>query len=337
MGADLMEYALPIIFFFLMGFALFLYVILDGYDLGIGLLLPLADDDEKDIMIASIGPFWDANETWIVLGVGILLIAFPLAHGTILTALYLPVTFMLMGLILRGVAFDFRVKAGDQHKPMWNRLFFIGSLIATVCQGWMIGSYITGLSSSPANSVFSLLIAVTLPSLYVLLGASWLLIKTEGELFEKSIRWARFAWLPMGVALITVSIATPMVSESIANKWFTVQNFIGLVPIPFTTVAAYLGVGWILKQSDILKGGWEWLPMAGVVVICIMSGIGMAYSLFPYIVIDQIDIWQAASDKNSLLIILAGVCIAVPLIVLYTGFVYYIFWGKATKLSYGSD
>ncbi len=332
-----MEYALPVIFFFLMGFALFLYVILDGYDLGIGLLLPLADDDEKDLMIASIGPFWDANETWIVLGVGILLIAFPLAHGMILTALYLPVTFMLMGLILRGVAFDFRVKAGDQHKPMWNKLFFLGSLITTVCQGWMIGSYITGLGSSIENSVFSLLIAITLPSLYVLLGASWLLIKTEGKLFEKSIGWAKHAWLPMGVALVTVSVATPIVSESIANKWFTVQNFIGLVPIPFTTAVAYLGVGWILRQSNILKSGWEWLPMVGVVVICIMSSIGMAYSLFPYIVIDQITIWDAASDKNSLLIILAGVGVTVPLIVLYTGFVYYIFRGKATKLSYGSD
>jgi len=332
-----MEYALPIVFFFLMGFALFLYVILDGYDLGIGLLLPLANDSEKDLMVASIGPFWDANETWIVLGIGILLIAFPLAHGTILTALYLPVTFMLMGLILRGVAFDFRVKAGDQHKPMWNKLFFVGSLITTVCQGWMIGSYITGLTPSLVNSIFSLLIAATLPALYILLGASWLLIKTEGELFDKSIRWARFAWLPMGIALVTVSIATPLVSESIASKWFTVQNFIGLVPIPFTTIAAYLAVGWLLKQNHIIKGGWEWLPMVGVIVICIMSSIGMAYSLFPYVVIDQMNIWEAAAEKNSLLIILAGVCVSVPLIVMYTGFVYYIFRGKASNLSYGMD
>lgn len=332
-----MEYWLPIIFFFLMGFALFLYVILDGYDLGIGLLLPLADDDEKDTMIASIGPFWDANETWIVLGVGILLIAFPSAHGQVLTALYLPVTFMLMGLILRGVAFDFRVKAGDQHKPMWNRLFFLGSLITTICQGWMIGSYVTGLQSSTFTILFSILIAVTLPSLYIVLGGSWLLIKTEGQLFNKSVRWARFALLPMGLALISVSIATPIVSESIAGKWFTIQNFIGLIPIPFTTLLAYIGVGWILTKLEILKNGWEWLPMAGTIVICIMAGIGLAYSLFPYIIIDQINIWEAAADKNSLLFILVGVCLTVPMIIAYTGIVYYIFRGKASKLSYGLD
>lgn len=332
-----MEYWLPILFFFLMGFALFLYVILDGYDLGIGLLLPLADDDEKDTMIASIGPFWDANETWIVLGIGILLIAFPTAHGQVLTALYLPVTFMLMGLILRGVAFDFRVKAGDQHKPMWNRLFFIGSFITTICQGWMIGSYVTGLQSSTFTILFSILIAVTLPSLYIVLGASWLLIKTEGQLFNKSARWARFALLPMGLALISVSIATPIVSESIAGKWFTIQNFIGLIPIPFTTLLAYIGVGWVLTKLEILKKGWEWLPMAGTIVICIMAGIGLAYSLFPYIIIDRINIWEAAADKNSLLFILVGVCLTVPMIIVYTGIVYYIFRGKASKLSYGLD
>ena len=128
MDAQMMEVALPLIFVSIMGLSLLLYVILDGYDLGVGLLLPLASDDEKDIMVASIGPFWDANETWIVMGIGVLLIAFPEAHGIILTKLYLPVTIMLLGLILRGVAFDFRVKAGDHKKAMWNRFFFIGSL-----------------------------------------------------------------------------------------------------------------------------------------------------------------------------------------------------------------
>jgi cytochrome d ubiquinol oxidase subunit II len=332
-----MEYWLPIIFFFLMGFSLFVYVILDGYDLGIGLLLPFAEDSEKDTMIASIGPFWDANETWIVLGVGILLIAFPTAHGKVLTTLYLPVTFMLMGLILRGVAFDFRVKAGDQHKPMWNRLFFFGSFVTTLCQGWMIGAYITGLHSSMFTTLFSIFVAITLPSLYVMLGASWLLIKTEGELFNKSLRWARVALLPMGIALILVSIATPIVSNSIAVKWFSIQNFIGLIPIPFTTVITYLGVAWLLTKVDILKNGWGWLPMAGVVVICIMAGIGLAYSLYPYIIIDQMKIWEAAADKNSLLVILVGVCITMPMIIIYTGVVYYIFRGKSSKLTYGLD
>ena len=184
-----MESMLPVIFVFIMGFALLLYVVLDGYDLGTGLLLPLATEDEKDIMIASIGPFWDANETWIVLGIGLLLIAFPAAYGVILTELYLPVTIMLMGLILRGVAFDFRVKAGVKKKPMWNKLFFLGSLITSCAQGWMLGHYITGLEYNLINYAFSTLIAFTLPALYLMLGSAWLLIKTEGELSRKAARW----------------------------------------------------------------------------------------------------------------------------------------------------
>ena len=188
-----MEQFLPVFFVMAMGLALLLYVILDGFDLGVGLLLPQATETEKDIMIASIGPFWDANETWIVLGIGILLIAFPMAQSIILSALYLPVTLMLFGLILRGVAFDFRVKAGDVHKQRWNRMFFLGSLIAAMSQGWMLGAYITGLDAGLTNTLFAALIALTLPALYVMLGAGWLLIKTEGELFDKAVRWARMA------------------------------------------------------------------------------------------------------------------------------------------------
>jgi cytochrome d ubiquinol oxidase subunit II len=165
-----MEFWLPLIFVGVMGLALLLYVILDGYDLGVGLLLPFAAEHEKDPMIASIGPFWDANETWIVLGVGVLLIAFPQAHGIILTSLYLPATLMLMGLVMRGIAFDFRIKAGESQKGMWNRVFSLGSLIAALAQGWMLGSYITGLDSSPVNLLFALMTALSLPALYVMLG-----------------------------------------------------------------------------------------------------------------------------------------------------------------------
>ena len=180
----MMETILPIVFVYIMGFALLLYVILDGYDLGIGLLFPLADDQDKDLMIASIGPFWDANETWIVLGVGVLLIAFPQAHGEILTKLYLPVTLMLMGLILRGVAFEFRAKSSIDKKPMWNRGFFLGSLIASCAQGWMLGHYITGLQDHGISIVFALLIALALPALYIVLGAGWVVDQNRGRVIR---------------------------------------------------------------------------------------------------------------------------------------------------------
>lgn len=329
-----MEYWLPVFFVAAMGLSLLIYVALDGMDLGVGLLLPLAEDDEKDMMIASIGPFWDANETWIVLGVGILLIAFPKAHGIVLTSMYLPVTLMLMGLILRGVAFDFRVKSGAVKKAMWNRLFFLGSLISTCSQGWMIGSYITGLQGGMISSLFSVLIALSLPFLYVMLACGWLLMKTEGSLFVKAIGWARLAVLPMGFALFLVSIATPLVSAGIASKWFDGANALLLLPIPLITTAAYVSIIYLLRRTDLLHAGYYWLIYAGLIVICLMATLGLAISIFPEIVIGQLTIWQAAASTASLKFIFVGTVITLPLIIGYTLFIYRIFHGKASALSY---
>ncbi len=330
-----METALPLIFVAVMGLSLLLYVILDGYDLGVGLLLPFGNDQEKDIMIASIGPFWDANETWIVMGIGILLIAFPSAHGIILTSLYLPATIMLLGLILRGVAFDFRVKAGAEKKAMWNRFFFIGSLVASMAQGWMLGSYITGLNGSFTNTVFSILIAFCLPALYCVLGSTWLLIKTEGELFAKAVGWARKSVLPMALGLFFVSIATPMVSEVIAERWFQLPNFIGLMPIPISSAIALILLTVLLRRDvEALRAINPWLLFICPVIVCLMAALGLAYSIFPDIIIGQMTIWEAASHTSSLMFTFYGVVIALPLITLYTIFIYRVFSGKATELSY---
>ena len=326
-----MEYWLPVFYVFVMGLALLIYVMLDGYDLGVGMLLPVASEQQKDIMIASIGPFWDANETWIVLGVGVLLIAFPKAHGVVLSALYIPVTLMLIGLTLRGVAFDLRVKAGDRRKGMWNQAFFIGSLLAATSQGWMLGGYITGLEDNWLSLLFSALIAVTLPALYILLGAAWLLMKTEGALFNRAVTWARAALLPMAGGLLLVSIATPMVSEVIANKWFALPNAIGLLPLPLICVLVFIGMGWLLSKPQQMKKGYAWLLFAGLAVICVMATLGLAYSIFPDIIIGRMDIWSAAAATNSLVFTLAGVLITLPLILVYTVFVYRVFHGKTTE------
>lgn len=329
-----MESNLPIIFVFIMGFALLLYVILDGYDLGIGMLLPFAEDHHKDIMIASIGPFWDANETWIVLGIGVLLIAFPQAHGEILTELYLPVTFMLIGLILRGVAFDFRVKAGDKKKPMWNKAFFLGSIIASCSQGWMLGHYITGLKADGISTLFAILISIALPALYVLLGAAWLLIKTEDELFEKALHWARAALFPMAIGLLLISIATPIVSDVIAARWFVMPNLIGLIPIPVFSLVILAVVYWLLQVSNPLIRTVPWSVFVCIALICILAAIGLAYSIFPDIIIGRMTIWEAASDEKSLEFVLVGLVITLPMILGYTVFVYRVFSGKATELRY---
>ena len=324
---------LPVIFMALMGLSMLTYVVLDGYDLGVGMLMPRATDAQKDVMVASIGPFWDANETWLVLGVGILLIAFPKAHGVVLTALYLPVTFMLIGLILRGVAFDFRVKARDLHKKWWNHAFIAGSALAAVSQGWMLGHYITGLKPGWHYDVFAGAIAIALPAAYVLLGACWLIMKTEGELQVHAVRWARLAWWPMVVGMGLISLATPWVSASVRERWFSMPELIALLPIPLTTVAALFAARAMLNSKRVL-GKLCWLPFMLIVAVFVLGFFGLAYSIFPYVVMDRLTLWQAASSPAALKVILIGTCISVPAIAGYTVFAYRVFWGKTGELRY---
>ncbi len=325
---------LPVIFMGLMGLSMLAYVVLDGFDLGVGLLLHRASDIHKDTMIASIGPFWDANETWLVLGVGILLIAFPKAHGLVLGALYLPVAVMLVGLILRGVAFDFRVKAQDARKPMWNFLFFAGSALAALSQGWMLGRYITGFAEGLQFTLFAAAIALCLAAAYVLLGACWLLLKTEGGLQELARGWARTAWWPVVLGIVLISVATPWVSPTVRDKWFVMPQFIALLPIPLTTAVALFALRALLGTPRVL-GALCWIPFALVVSVFVLGAIGLAYSLYPDVVIDRLTLWQAASATESLVVILIGCAITVPAIAGYTAFSFWVFRGKTKALSYG--
>jgi cytochrome bd-type quinol oxidase subunit 1 len=255
---------LPVIFMGIMGLAMLAYVALDGYDLGVGMLMPTASDEERDTMIASIGPFWDANETWLVLGVGILLIAFPKAHGLVLTALYMPVAFMLIGLTLRGVAFDFRVKARDDHRAMWNRAFILGSGIASAAQGWMLGRYVTGLQEGWQFDVFAGLIALALCGSYVLLGACWLILKTEGALQARAIGWAKRAWPFVVAGMGLISIITPWVSPTVRERWFALPAFFALLPIPLATAIALVALRALLNSPRI-EGRQCWVPFVLVV------------------------------------------------------------------------
>jgi cytochrome d ubiquinol oxidase subunit II len=326
---------LPLFFLAVMGLSLLAYVVLDGYDLGVGLLLPLADDAEKDTMIASIGPFWDANETWLVLGVGVLLVAFPMAHGLVLQALYLPVAVMLIGLILRGVAFDFRVKAPTRYKPFWNRAFFAGSLMASASQGWMLGSYITGFDPGLLGLAFSMGIAVTLPAAYVLLGAGWLIMKTSDDLQRKAVHWARRVLWPMGAALLAISAATPLVKPGVIEKWFGVPQIFALLPVPLMCALAFFAVRWVVTRPSVVEAGYGWVVFANTVLIFVLAFFGLAYSIFPDIVIGRMTVWEAAIGTASLNVIFFGVAITLPVIIVYTVFMYRVFWGKATELKYG--
>ena len=232
---------LPLVFALVMALSMLAYVILDGYDLGVGALLNSADTIEhKNTMIASIGPFWDANETWLVLGVGVLLVGFPMAHGVILGALYLPVALMLVALSLRGVAFDFRVKAKDHHRPLWDKAFYIGSLLAGWSQGFMLGQLILGFKQETASYVFSALIGFCLVFAYRLLGAGWLIMKTEGALQLRAVAWAQGSLWLTAAGVIAISVATPWVSQRIFDKWFSFPNLLMLLAIPAVTMALFV-------------------------------------------------------------------------------------------------
>jgi len=325
---------LPVVFTILMGAAILAYVVLDGYDLGVGMLMPGADEREQDVMVSSIGPFWDANETWLVLGVGLLLVAFPVAHGVILGALYLPAAAMLIGLMLRGAAFEFRVKAEGWHRELWNWLFWFGSFLASLAQGLMLGRYITGFEAGIGYFLFSLVVAGGVCGGYVLLGATWLILRTEGALQKKAIGWARWglAWVALGVVL--VSVATPLVSETVRERWFDFPRTLGLMLLPAASVAAWLWVWHLAGRLGTGQRAPEWGPFAGAVTIYILAFTGLAYSLFPYVVIDRLTIWDAAAHPSSLKIVLVGALIVLPFVIGYTAYSYYVFRGKASAKLY---
>ena len=330
---------LPLVFALVMALSMLAYVILDGYDLGVGALLNGADTIEhKNTMIASIGPFWDANETWLVLGVGVLLVGFPLAHGVILGALYLPVALMLVALSLRGVAFDFRVKAKDHHRPLWDKAFYIGSLLAAWSQGFMLGQLILGFKQDTVSYVFSALIGFCLVFAYRLLGAGWLIMKTEGALQLRAVAWAQGSLWLTAAGVLAISIATPWVSQRIFDKWFSFPNLLMLLPIPAVTLALFVVIHRSLKRLPVrFAQGNQYgagVPFASTVGIFLLSFYGLAYSLFPWLVIDKLNIWQAASAPEALLVIFYGVAVVLPVIIGYTVFAYRVFWGKSTQLSY---
>ena len=325
---------LPWAFASLMGFSILIYVILDGFDLGVGLLFPFAAPEDQDKMIGSIGPFWDANETWLVLAVGLLLVAFPQAHGMILSTLYLPVFVMLIGLILRGVAFEFRAKARDHHKLLWNRAFFVGSLMTALAQGFMLGLYIMGLEQTVATYAFATLTAVFLAVGYSFIGSAWLIHKTEGALQLRAVQWGRESLWGVILGIGAVSLATPLVSDRILDKWLRLPEIIYLAPLPLLSVGLIMMLWVMLRRMPFAGDRYSWLPFATATSLFALAYIGMAYSFYPYVVPEQLTIYEAAAAPESLMIILIGACIVVPVIAGYSVLAYVIFRGKATELRY---
>lgn len=325
---------LAIIFIGLMALATLLYAILDGYDLGVGMLMPLNDQEKADTMVASIGPFWDANETWLVLAVGLLLIAFPTAHSLVLRELYLPSAVLLIGLILRGVAFDFRAKAAFSHKPSWDKAFKIGSLIASLAQGYMLGRYVVGFETDVLSYGFAILSAIGVSAAYCFIGAAWLVMKTEGELQQQAIEWARRTLYIMFAGIFAVSLANVMLSPEILQKWLVLPNALLVLPFPVLALVFF----WLNKSAlaELTQGNLakQNRPFAYAVGTFVVTFAGLGFSYFPYVVPGQMTIWQAVAAPESLNFVLYGAIIVVPTILAYTAFAYRVFWGKVQELRY---
>ena len=329
-----MEWYLPVIWAGLIGVAVAMYVILDGFDLGIGLLFPFGRNErERDLMMNSVAPFWDGNETWLVLGGGGLWVAFPQAYAVIMPALYLPVILMLLGLVLRGVAFEFRWIAVTS-KPLWNVAFAGGSTVAAFCQGLILGGLIQGIKVENGAfaggafdwaTPFSALCGFGVLAGYALLGATWLVMKTEGAVAERAREQAKLLLVTVLVFMAAVSLWTPLAFERIAARWFALPNILFLWPVPFVTaLVAFAAWRW-------LEAGRELLPFVAAIALFLLGYLGLVISSFPYLVPPALTIWQTAAHPASQIFMLLGTAALLPLILAYVAFIYWIFRGKVRE------
>jgi cytochrome d ubiquinol oxidase subunit II len=329
-----MEWYLPVIWAALLGTAVAMYVVLDGFDLGIGILFPFAKTErERDQMMNSVAPFWDGNETWLVLGGGGLWVAFPQAYAVIMPALYLPVIVMLLGLIFRGVAFEFRWVALTSKK-YWNFAFAAGSTLAAFCQGLILAGLLEGIKvengvfaggSFDWATPFAVLCGLGVVTGYALLGATWLVMKTDGVVAERARIHAKLLLIAVLAFMAVVSVWTPLAFERIAARWFSTPNIYFLWPVPLITAFVALMI-------------WRWLdegreipPFLASIALFLLGYLGLVISTFPYLVPPVLTIWQTAAAPASQIFMLLGTVALLPIIFGYIVFVYWLFRGKVRE------
>lgn len=325
---------LPLVWGAIIAIAVFMYVLLDGFDLGIGILFPFAPSDAcRSRMMNSIAPFWDGNETWLVLGGGGMLAAFPLAYSILMPALYLPVILMLIGLIFRGVAFEFRFKA-ERSRWLWDHAFHFGSLLAVFMQGVILGGFVQGIqvtgrgySGGPFDWLtgFSLMTGVALLFGYALLGATWLIMKTEGATADWARKVARYVLIFVVIFMGLVSLVMPFLNAAVAERWFAWPNILYLSPVPVLALVC----AWLINRS--IRKGREYSPFLLSIGLFVLGYIGLAVSLWPYIVPRAVTLWQAAAAPESQSLLLVGTALFLPVILGYTAYSYYVFRGKVDE------
>jgi cytochrome bd ubiquinol oxidase subunit II len=326
-----MESYLPVIWAAIIGLAVAMYVILDGFDLGIGILFPFAETEcERDQMMNSIAPFWDGNETWLVLGGAGMMVVFPLAYSIILPALYLPVIIMLLALVFRGVAFEFRW-IGATSKRYWTFAFAAGSVLAGFCQGLILGGLIQGIkveNSAFAGSAFdwatpfAVLCGLGLVAGYSLLGATWLVMKTQGGVAKRARIEAKLLLVAVLAFMAIVSVWTPLAFERIAVRWFSLPNILFFWWVPAATaLVAFAAWRWLETEREVL-------PFLATIALFLLGYLGLLISNFPYLVPPSLTIWQTAAAPATNIFMLMGTLVILPIILGYVIFVYWIFGGK---------
>jgi cytochrome bd ubiquinol oxidase subunit II len=317
---------------FIIAFAVFVYVVMDGFDLGLGILFPLFPAKaDRDVIMNSVAPVWDGNETWLVLGGGGLFAAFPLAYAVVMPALYTPIIAMLIGLVFRGVAFEFRWRTTRTERNRWDIAFAGGSLLATLAQGIALGAILQGVHVEGRHyaggwwdwlTPFSILTGFALVIGYALLGATWLVLKTEGELRDKAYGLSWILVFAMLGAIGAVSLATPFLSIQYTQRWFAWPNMLLTAPVPIAVAAVTV----LLLRGLANKSDTQ--PFYLALALFALSYAGLGISMYPYIVPQSVTIWQAASPENSQIFMLFGVAILIPLILGYTAWSYWVFRGK---------
>lgn len=328
-----MEWYLPVIWAGLIGTAVAMYVILDGFDLGMGILFPFArSEGERDQMMRTVAPFWDGNETWLVLGGGGLWVAFPRAYAVIMPAFYLPVIVMLLSLVFRGVAFEFRTVS--RSKKLWDVAFIAGSALAAFAQGVILGGLIQGVpivdgayagGSFLWATPFSLLCGLAIVAGYGLLGATWLIMKTEGAVHDRARGQAKVLLVAVVVFMGAVSLWTPLTQARIAERWFSLPNFYFLWPVPVVTAfVVFMIWRWI-------ENGRDAPPFLATIVLFLLGYLGIVISNFPYLVPPTLTVWETAASPASQIFMLMGTLVLLPIILGYVAFIYWLFRGKVRE------
>ena len=321
---------LPLIFALIVAFSVALYVLLDGFDLGIGILfLHAPGDEERDAMMNSIAPVWDGNETWLVMGGTLLFAAFPVVYAVVLPALYVPLTIMLFALVFRGVAFEFRFRA--RRRKVWDWAFALGSGVAALMQGLMLGAFIDGLPVTDGKfagdafsffSSFALASGLGVVAGYALLGATWLILRTAGSTQEYARSAARLALLATLASIADVSLWTPLTHPAIAERWFSLPNIAFLWPVPFATLALAVLIWRAISTPP------DWRAFAYSIALSLLAYAGLGISLWPYAIPENVTIWEAAGAPDTLLFVGVGTAIILPLTLAYLAYAHWVFRGK---------